>query len=169
MTIIQKYLKRYPDENDKGRLNKAYECAVREFFGGREVDCIKPQGKADHNFTFKRTDGKRQVVTVEIKTACGEIGTAHKSQFIIYCPEIDEDLEAECQGYVFSREEWLSFVTGYTGRGSFTRVNSRGELHIQSFRSEGRPKASKPIAEYIWGCCMAQPTAEEWAEELRGE
>lgn len=168
MTKIEKYLAQYANEQDKGRNGKAFECAIREFFSGRTSSAIKAQGKADAYFTFK-TEGKRKAVTVEIKTACGEIATAHKSQFIIYCPEVNVEMEAECQGYVFSREEWVAFVNGYTGRGSFTRVNSRGELHIQSFRSEGRPKASKPIAEYIWECCMAQPTAEEWAEGLRGE
>ena len=168
MTRIEKYLETYANERDTGRVGKAFECALREFFGGRAVKCIKPQGKNDATVTFS-VDGKRQAVTVEIKTACGEIATAHKSQFICYCPEVDVETDAECQGYVFSRQEWVDFVGGYTGRGSFTRVNSRGELHIQSFRSESRPKASKPIAEYIWESCMEHPTVEEWIEELRGE
>ena len=168
MTKIEKYLAQYANENDKGANGKAFECAIREFFAHRSVKAIKSQGKADCYFTYTE-NGKTCKVTVEIKTACGEIATAHKSQYIIYCPEVDVEMEAECQGYVFSRQEWVEFVNGYTGRGSFTRVNSRGELHIQSFRSEGRPKASKPIAEYIWETCMEKPTAEEWCEGLRGE
>lgn len=166
MTNIIKYLAQYANDNDTGRIGKAYECAIREYLSGRAVKAIKAQGKADAYFSFEVNE-KRKQVTVEIKTACGDIGTAHKSQFIIYCPEVDVETDAEAQGYVFSREEWMTFVNGYTGRGSFTRVNSRGELHIQSFRSEGRPKASKPIAEYIWNACMECPTVEEWKESLR--
>ena len=166
MTNIIKYLAQYDNENDTGRFGKAFECAIREYLSGRAVKAIKAQGKADAYFSFEANE-KRKQVTVEIKTACGDIGTAHKSQFVIYCPEIDIETDAEAQGYVFSRDEWVSFVNGYTGRGSFTRVNSRGELHIQSFRSESRPKASKPIAEYIWSTCMECPTVEEWKESLR--
>ena len=167
MTNIIKYLARYDNDNDKGRFGKAYECAIREYLSGRPVKAIKAQGKADAYFSFEANE-KRKQVTVEIKTACGDIGTAHKSQFIIYCPEVDFTEDAEAQGYVFSRQEWIDFVNGYTGRGSFTRVNSRGELHIQSFQSESRPKASKPIAEYIWSTCIEHPTVEEWKESLRG-
>lgn len=168
MTKIKKYLSVYANENDKGATGKAFECALREYFSGIEKTAIKAQGKVDHYFTYKNGNGKRTSLSVEIKTACGEIA-CRGFKWIAYCPEVDVEIEAECQAYMFSLAEWKAFVNGYTGRGSFTRVNSRGELHIQSFRSEGRPKASKPIAEYIWECCMAQPTAEEWAEGLRGE
>lgn len=168
MTTIELFLLLYPNEHDTGRIGKAFECAIRYYFSGRTVKAIKPQGKNDATVTFVR-NGKRKAVTVEIKTACGEIATAHKSQFIVYCPEVDIETDAECQGYVFSRQEWVDFVNGYTGKGSFTRVNSRGELHIQSFRSESRPKASKPIAQYIWETCMERPTVEEWLKGLRGE
>lgn len=167
MTNIIKYLMQYDHPSDTGRFGKAFECAIREYLSGRAVKAIKAQGKADAYFSFKANE-KRKQVTVEIKTACGDIGTAQKSQFIIYCPEIDITTDAEVQGYVFTRDEWVSFVNGYTGRGSFTRVNSRGELHIQSFRSETRPKASKPIAKYIWSTCVKCPTVEEWKESLRG-
>lgn len=168
MTKIEKYLAIYSNENDKGANGKAFECALREFFSGVEKTAIKAQGKVDHYFTYKTANGKRRCLSVEIKTACGEIAT-HGFKWIAYCPEVDPETEAEYQAYMFSLDEWKAFVNGYTGRGSFTRVNSRGELHIQSFRSEGRPKASKPIAEYIWKTCMKKPTAEEWCEGLRGE
>lgn len=158
----------YTNEADTGRFGKAFECATRSALSGRRVDHIKEQGKHDAYFSFKVGE-KRKQVTVEIKTACGEIATAHKSQFIIYCPEVNPELDCMEQGAVFTREEWTAFVNGYTGRGSFTRVNSRGELHIQSFRSTGRPKASKPIADYIWESCLSQPTVAEWLEMLRGE
>jgi hypothetical protein len=167
MTNIEKYLEHYSNEKDSGAIGKAFECAIREYLSGRAVKGVKAQGKMDAYVTF-RCEGKRSQVTVEVKTACGEIEMADRSQFIIYCPEVTTDCDAETQGFVFTRQEWREFIGGYTGRGSFVRTSSRGHVHIQSFRSEGRPKASKPIADYIWAVCGEMPTVEEWIEELRG-
>lgn len=169
MTNIEKYLAKYTNEKDSGRIGKAFELATREYLSGREQTAVRAQGKVDAYFSFK-TESGRKSVTVEIKTACGCIDTADKSQYIIYCPEVDETTAAEAQGFVFSRDEWKDFVEGYEGRGAFLKVDSqRGTKHIQSFRSANRPKASKPIAEYIWDKCYDQPTVEEWKEMMRGE
>lgn len=165
MTKIEYYLDRFTD-TDNGKIGKAYEMALREYFAHRKSGRVKPQGKIDAYVSFW-IEGMKKEVTVEIKTACGDIATAHKSQFIIYCPDVDITIEPEKQGYVFSRAEWLDFVNGYTGRGSFTRVDKVGRKHIQSFRTAGRPKASKPIAEYIKSACEKQPTAENWIVVLR--
>lgn len=167
MTNIYKYLEQYNNANDSGRFGKAFECAIREYLSGKPVTCVKAQNKVDAYFSFK-TDGKRKQVTVEIKTACGEIEMASKSQFIIYCPDVCPSMNAEKQGFVFTRDEWTAFINGYTGRGSFIRHSSRGHDHIQSFYSESRPKASKPIANYIWETCYGQPTVEQWKAEMRG-
>lgn len=152
---------------DTGVNGRAFEMSIREYFSGRPVKGVKAQGKRDAYFTFK-TEGGRKKRTVEIKTACGIIDTIETAQYIVYCPEVDIFTPAELQGYVFSREQWVTFVNGYTGRGQFTRVNSRGEKHIQSFRSATRPKASKPIADYIWNSCFDMPTVAEWVAMLRG-
>ena len=160
---MRDYLNTNTDLNDSGRNGKAFEIAIRSYIMNRTAARVKAQGKTDIRFSF---DGSRH--TCEIKTACGDIGTADKSQFIIYCPEVRTDREPETQGYVFSREEWREFVNGYTGRGAFTRVDKVGRKHIQSFRSAGRPKASRPIAEYIWAVCESKPTAAEWLTALRG-
>ena len=149
-----------------GNLGSAFEMAIREFFSGRPVKAVKKQGKRDAYFTFNTEEGRKSV-TVEIKTACGIIDCIESAQYIVYCPEVMLDEPAENQGYVFSRQAWLEFVNGYTGRGQFTRVNSRGELHIQSFRSSGRPKASLPIANYIWQTCYNMPTVAEWKATMR--
>ena len=168
MTNIVKYLEQFTNAKDSGRLGKAYELAVREYLSGRAQKAVKSQGKNDAYFSFN-LDGKRKTVTVEIKTACGEIDTADRSQFIIYCPEVQTTEEAETQGFVFTRDEWRAFINGYDGRGQFVKVDSqRGKKHIQSFYTESRPKASKPIANYIWETCLDRPTVEEWKEELRG-
>lgn len=144
---------------DSGARGKAFEIAIRSYLAQRYVSKVKPAGKKDGWTTY---NGKK--VDYEIKTACGEIETADRSKLIIYCPEVDIDFEAELQGYVFTREEWRAFVNGYTGRGSFIRVDKkRGHDHIQSFRSEGRPKASQPIRDYIDAVCFDQPVvADVW-------
>lgn len=170
-TRIQLYFEEmFAEESAKGStgaVNKAFECALREYSSGRKVNGIKAQGKRDAIFTFPIEDGKRGKVTVEIKSACGEIATLEGAQYVVYCPEIDMETEAEFQSYVFTLDEWHTFLNGYGGRGSLTRMNSRGELHIQSFRSEGRPKASKPLADYIWNCCYDKPTFDEWVRAMR--
>lgn len=166
---IEKYLARMMNEKDSGRMGKAYEMALREYFSGREQDSVKSAGKVDHTLTFKLEGGKRGKYTIEIKTACGEIEMAARAQFIVYCPEVDPAVDAEEQGYVFSRDEWNAFLTGYEGRGKFIREDAkRGHAHIQSFYTESRPKASKPIAEYIWATCNEQMLVADWLEELRG-
>lgn len=168
MSKIEYYLDRCKFVfNDSGKYGKAYEMALREYFSHRKTLRVKPQGKFDAYVTFW-IEGTKKEVTVEIKTACGDIGTADKSQFIAYCPDVDVSKEPELQGYVFTRAEWREFVNGYTGRGAFTRVDKVGRKHIQSFRSAGRPKASRPIAEYIWAVCKSKPTAAEWITALRG-
>lgn len=95
---------------------------------------------------------------VEIKSACGELPQGNYDT-VLYCPEVDYNQPLTAQVFVFTRDEWDEFLGGYTGRGSFLRVDSaRGKAHIQSFRSAGRPKASKPIRDYIDAVCLGQPT-----------
>lgn len=160
IAIMRRYLALNEDINDSGRNGKAFEIAIRSYIMNRTAKAVKAQGKTDIRFTF---DGSRH--TCEIKTACGEIEQAAKNQYVIYCPYVDITQTAESQGYVFTREEWLDFVNGYTGRGSFIRIDkNRGHAHIQSFyvSETVRPKASKPIARYIAECLENQPTVEEF-------
>ena len=160
IAIMRRYLQVNEDINDSGRNGKAFEIAIRSYIMNRTAKSVKAQGKTDIRFTF---DGSRH--TCEIKTACGEIEQAEKNQYVIYCPYVDTSKTAESQGYVFTREEWKAFVNGYTGRGSFVRVDTkRGHSHIQSFyvSETVRPKASKPIARYIAESLANQPTVEEF-------
>ena len=164
---IKKYLEKFTNWKDYGRLGTAFEMAIKEYLSGKEQKTVRSQGKKDAYFTYYE-NGKRKQVTIEIKTACGEIETADKSQYICYCPYVDIDIPAEEQAYMFSREDWQAFINGYTGRGKFTKLDSRGHLHIQSFYCESRPKASKPIADYIYTTCNQQLTLADWKEERRG-
>ena len=144
---LQKTLFARYDETDSGALGKVNECAVRSYIMGRRVSAVKQQGKTDIRFTWQ---GRRYYC--EIKTACGELDGCDRADYVIYCPNVDLDTPAEWQNYVFSHDEWLDFINGYTGRGAFIRHDSkRGHDHIQSFyvSETCRPKASKPIANYI--------------------
>lgn len=159
--IMRDYINaRENNTSDSGLNGKAFELAIRSYIMNRTAKAVKAQGKTDIRFTF---DGSRH--TCEIKTACGEIEQAAKNQYVIYCSNVDINEPAESQGYIFTREEWLDFVNGYNGRGSFIRIDkNRGHAHIQSFYvSESiRPKASKPIARYIAESLANQPTVEEF-------
>lgn len=158
--IMHEYISaRGNNANDSGLYGKAFEIAIRSYIMNRTAKSVKAQGKTDIRFTF---DGSRH--TCEIKTACGEIEQAAKNQYIIYCSNVNVNELAETQGYIFTREEWLDFVNGYVGRGSFIRVDRKGHEHIQSFyvSETVRPKASKPIARYIAESLSNQPTVEEF-------
>lgn len=145
---------------DSGAAGKAFEIAIRSFIMGRAVKAVKTAGQTDIRFTF---DGSRH--TCEIKSGCGTVDQTERNQYVIYCPNVDIHFPAELQGYVFTREQWIDFLNGYTGRGSFLRVDSkRGHTHIQSFyvSEEIRPKASKAIAAYIESVLFDMPTVEEF-------
>lgn len=147
---------------DDGMNGKAFEIATRSYIMRRMAKAVKAQGKTDIRFT---NNGKR--FTCEIKSACGEIETAANNQYVIYAPIVNISQPAERQGYVMTREQWNNFVNGYNGRGKFTRIDSRGHVHIQSFYGNEfiRPKASKAIARYIWEYMETLPTVEEFFDK----
>lgn len=156
---------------DDGAKGKAFEKAIKTVVqpysknAGKVSDNSK---KFDMLIRRKELKGK-----YEIKTSCGELGTAleikkilPRADFIIYCPEVIIGEPVEEQGFVFTRAEFIDMMMNYTGRGSLVRMksSSKGEPRIsfQSFKSESRPKASRPIADYIWNACYNQPTVKEW-------
>lgn len=149
---------------DDGLIGKAFEVAIRYYMTHRRNFKVKAQGKAD--IRSKVFGGKAE--TVEIKTACGELDDTLKDscKWIIYCPDVDLNLEAEYQAYVFSKDEWIAFLENYNGRGSLTRRTSNGKLHIQSFyvSDSKRPKASKAIANYIIETCNGQSLLADFYE-----
>lgn len=159
VSIMQEYLAK-ASTNNSGAIGSAFEIATRSYIMDRAVKSVKPQGKVDIRLTY--TNGKR--MTCEIKSACGEVETCEDAQLVIYAPIVDPNFPAESQGYVFTRDQWKAFLHGYQGRGKFLREDkARGHLHIQSFYGSEtvRPKASKPIADYIWSVCYNQPTVDE--------
>lgn len=161
--VFEKKMDEYKLE-DSGAVGKSTECALRTFSSGRENLKVKAQGRVDVYFAH----GGKHYKT-EIKTACGKITetlkTRTKTQVVVYSPHTFNPKHLSSEAYVFTREEWLDFVNGYTGRGSLTA--KRGdEIYIQSFyvSETVRPKASKPLARYIFEACQKQPTLAEWLD-----
>ena len=178
---------------DDGAKGKSAEIAVKSYINpnSKVKSYVTPQAK-DFDI-FVREDRKQ--ANIEIKTACGELAIIDelkdsimemissvypKSTYIVYCPEVVDNIPMEQQFFVFSRDEFITMCESYDGRGSIVRVKTptnnteyseRGayRLSFQSFRSDGRPKASAKIAEHIWDCCYNQPTLEQWIQEREGE
>ena len=177
---------------DDGAKGKSAEIAVKYYINpnSKMNGFVTPQAK---NFDIFVRENKKQANT-EIKTACGELAIIDepsesimemissvypKSTYIIYCPEIDDNIPMEKQFFVFSRDEFIAMLESYDGRGSIVRIKTptnnteyseRGKyrLSIQSFKSEGRPNASAKIANHIWDYCYNQPTVEQWIQEREG-
>ena len=174
---------------DDGAKGKSSEIAVKYYINpnSKMNGFVTPQAK---NFDIFVRENKKQANT-EIKTACGELAIIDelsnsiaemlsivypKSTYIIYCPEVMDNIPMEKQFFVFSRDAFIDMLESYGGRGSIVRIKTptnnteyseRGKyrLSIQSFRSDSRPKASAKIAEHIWDCCYNQPTVEQWIQE----
>lgn len=177
---------------DDGAKGKSAEIAVKYYINpnSKMNGFVTPQAKPYDIFV---RENKKQANT-EIKTACGELAIIDelsesvaemissvypKSTYIIYCPEVVDNIPMEQQFFVFSRDAFIDMLESYGGRGSIVRIKTptnnteyseRGKyrLSIQSFRSDSRPKASAKIAEHIWDCCYNQPTVEQWIQEREG-
>ncbi len=169
---------------DDGKIGKASEIALRRWIQPNSVRNNQvSKNQTWYGDFYQVKDGR--AVRYEIKTACGELAIIpnasadleqavkeafSKIDYIFYCPEVTVEEKASKQFYCFSTEAWIQFLTGYPGRGSLLRykktTNGEGwRVTFQSFRSEKRKKASKPLAEYIWNCCYDQITAEEFFQK----
>lgn len=178
--LFAQALAKYAD-NDSGAQGKALEIALRYYIqpASKRNGRVTPNNTAynDLRMRIENERGKRYS-RIEIKSACGELGITDSADdlpnllkgadYVIYAPEINASIEMEEQAFVFTRSEFIAFITGYPGRGQLLRVktatNGETRVSFQSFYSESRPKASKPISEYIWDTCYNQPTVAQWLE-----
>ena len=149
-------------ENDTcGKVGKAYELTIRSILANRLIETLVINRHYDLKSKFLgEYYGLGRDAIVEVKHACCILPDTRGLDFVIYVPEVDETTNAIEQAYVFSVDDWESMLNGYDGRGQLTKANSRDASlrNIQSFRSETRPKASKPIAEYLWNTCYDMET-----------
>ena len=158
-------------DTDTGRVGRAFELVVRSCVHMRVEKNIYHTDAVDMvSSVIGKYFGLGRSARCEIKTACGEL-PEREVDCVIYCPLVEDCFPMTEQAYVFTWEAWNEMLSGYSGRGSLIHVNAiRGTRHIQSFYgSESvRPKASKPIANYLWECCNGQPTVADILEEMRG-
>lgn len=147
---------------------KGYEGAFRA------VPCVKPQGKPDMIWNIKDPEtGKYKDKTFSIKIGHGEVEEDIPEDYMVYVPSLDPEKPIYEQAYVFTREEWKEFLTGYPGRGAFLRYDkARGFWHIQSMQEfpytppegidfpsrKGAPKASGALLRYALSVCAMRPT-----------
>lgn len=141
-------------ERDSGLNGKAFECAIKSYITGREILAVSPAGEPDLIARYKG-----QEVSIEVKNGCCKTLDSMNADIVIYAPELDLTQPLEWQAYIFTKAEWHAFLNGYKGRGQLLKDDY--DRHIQSFRSEGRPKASAPIREYIDTVCFDQPILED--------
>ncbi len=176
--------------NDDGAKGKALEVALRDYIQPRSKRVGVTSNKTWYGDIRRRVDNGNGYnwEKLEIKSSCGELAIVDvesasdtdtlihkmlpKADYILYCPEIASNIPLEEQTFVFTRDEFIAMATSYSGRGAMVRVkkgtNGGYRLSFQSFQSDTRPKASKPIASHIWECCYNQPTVKEWLEGERG-
>lgn len=141
-------------ERDSGLDGKANECAIKSCILQREILSVSPAGEPDLVARYKG-----QLCNIEIKVGCSKTLDSMNADLVIYTPELDPTQPLEWQAYLFTKAEWHAFLSGYTGRGQLLKNDY--DRHIQSFRSEGRPTASRPIREYIDTVCFDQPILED--------
>jgi hypothetical protein len=162
---------------DSGIVGKAFEVVVREY--------IQPYSKRNNGHASRQFTGYGDMrigntIKVEIKSACGELGEGYEysdilplANYVIYCPEVSFDVPIEQQAFVFTRNDFITMLSNYPGRGSLVRfgkkaTNGSMKIAIQSFYSETRKGASKALASYLWDACYEQPTISDWISEIEG-
>ena len=161
--------------DDDGAKGKALEISVRAYIQPKSSRIgVTPQARWYGDIRRKNGNNWERL---EVKSACGELGIVGnaddlsqllpKADLVLYAPEVNADIPAEKQTFVFTRDEFMEMISNYPGRGNILRVKSTSSgngvrVSFQSFQSDTRPKASKPIAEYLWDSCYNQPTVEEY-------
>ena len=178
MTVSEKQdylLSVYQNRNvsDSGKEGKAFEPAVGLYLSGKKAlalyvkaqnvaDKIWSVGKISHVIESKTGAGKGLVKASVVNylkeqgmEASDMIDYLYPSaDFIVYSPLYNPFEPVEYQGFVFTRDEFIEMLKGYT-KSSLVRVHpDTGELAIQTFSN------SKAKTEYLWDACLNQPSLE---------
>lgn len=159
-----------PYQYDHGTAGKAFEILMREL--------IQPTSKRNGKVTPARASyGDMRIgntCKVEIKSGCGELGKGGslndilpKADLVIYAPDVETNLEMQHRAYVFDRNDFITMLASYPGRGNLIRFGKKTtmgdtRISIQSFYSNGRQSASKAMGAYIRSECEARPTVAEY-------
>lgn len=176
MTVSEKQeylLTVYQNRNisDSGKEGKTFEPAVGLYLSGKKAlalyvkaqsvaDKVWSVGKNSYTIESKTGAGKGLVKASVVEylkaqglEACDMIDYLYPSaDFIAYCPKYNPHEPVEYQAYIFSRDEFIEMLKGYT-KSSLVRIHpDTGELAIQTFSN------SKVKTEYLWDACLNQPS-----------
>lgn len=162
--------------NDCGKEGKAFEPAVSVYLSKNATALyVKPQGQADkvwqvnktaYNLEAKTAAGKGLVKAERVTELLNEgasleeivKNTYPNANFIVYAPEYNPYQPVEHQAFVFTRNEFIDMLNGYTA--NICRIHPNGELAINTFSS------SKKKTEYIWDKCLDQPNLETFKKAI---
>jgi hypothetical protein len=79
--------------------------------------------------------------------------------YIVYIPETYNDMDVLTEAWVFTRQQFLGFLTNYPKpMVKYNSYNGTTDLNIQSFNSKRKQQ-------YLWETLEAMPTLGEWLEE----
>ena len=182
---VQQAVNQYLNKNDDGRHGKQAEVMVRFSIVERTMlDKVQALGKDDVIIYTKNNDGKREREVIEVKLGCGTVDYSDYTDakiagipaqsfvdnafpgvaWIVYLPEACDADVINDEAWVFSREEFINFLNGYTTKTGkpadmvkYNNKNGVTAINIQSFNS-------KPKERYLWNTLAGQPTLGEWKE-----
>ncbi|MBO7604917.1 MAG: hypothetical protein J6S61_00425 [Elusimicrobiaceae bacterium] len=165
---LYNYLLELLANDESGKEGKAFELTIRSLLAGRLMTTLVINGLWDlTSKMIQRYYNLPKLPKVEVKHACCQL--PKPVDYVVYTPVLYSDESLLSQSYVFTWEEWQAMLNGYEGRGQLTKFNaSRNCYNIQSFYGSEtiRPKASKPIANYLWSCCLEKITLAEMKESF---
>lgn len=162
--------------SDSGKEGKAFEPAVSLYLSKTATALyVKPQGQTDkvwqvnkvaYNMESKTAAGKGLVKAERVAELLNEgasleqivENTYHNADFIIYAPEYNPYEPVEYQAFVFTRNEFIDMLNGYTA--NICRIHPNGELAINTFST------SKKKTAYIWDKCLDQPNLETFKKAI---
>lgn len=168
---------------NNGKQGNMVEIRVRKAITPHtKIMWVKPANTCDHRIKLLHTYS-----TIEIKTGCGKLiynvpksgepedyinSIYPKASLIVYSPEPYADMDILDECWVFTRNEFIQFLMGYTTKtgkhGTMLRfkdyTNKHGKLCTGLSLQEW--KTSTPKTEYIWDTLANVPTLGEWLESI---
>lgn len=182
---IQQAVNQYLNKRDDGRHGKQAEVMARFSIVERTtLDKVQALGKDDIIIYTKDDENKRSREVIEVKLGCGTVDYSDYTDaknagipaqsfvdntfpgvaWIVYLPEACDMDAIDNEAWVFSREEFINFLSNYTTKTGkpadmvkYNNKNGVTAINIQSFNS-------KPKEQYLWNTLANQPTLGEWKE-----
>ena len=182
---VLKAIEQYKNMKDDGRHGKQAEVMTRySIVEQTSLDRVQPLGKDDIITYRKNEKNKRKREVIEVKLGSGTVDYSDYTEakeagikaqafvenffqgvaWIVYLPEACDMDAIDDEAWVFSRKEFINFLSNYTTKTGkpadmvkYNAKNGNQVINIQSFNS-------KPKETYLWNTLANQPTLGEWKE-----